>query len=84
MEAENGKVVRVLAGHDKGLFMVVTAVEGDFAYLADGKTRKLQKPKKKRLKHLRLTNTVIDTDELTDKKLRKFIGEYTGNPAENP
>ncbi len=84
MEAENGKVVRVLAGHDKGLFMVVTAVEGDFAYLADGKTRKLQKPKKKRLKHLRLTNTVIDTDELTDKKLRKFIGDYTGSPAENP
>ena len=57
MEAENGKIVRVIAGHDKNLFMVVTAVEGDFAYISDGKSRKLSKPKKKRLKHLRLTDT---------------------------
>lgn len=84
MEAENGKVVRVIAGHDKGLVMMITAVEGDFAYIADGKTRKLQKPKKKRLKHLRFTNTVINTDSLTDKKLRKIIGEYAGKSTENP
>lgn len=79
MEAENGKIVRVIAGHDKNLFMVVTAVEGDFAYISDGKSRKLSKPKKKRLKHLRLTDTVINTDGLTDKKLRRIIGDYTGN-----
>lgn len=70
-------VVRSAAGHDKGNFLVITAVEGDFAYLADGKERKLDSPKKKRLKHVRLTNTVIDTDNLTDKGLRKFIAEYT-------
>lgn len=79
MEAENGKIVRVIAGHDKNLFMVVTAVEGDFAYISDGKSRKLSKPKKKRLKHLRFTNTVIKTDGLTDKQLRRIIGDYTGN-----
>lgn len=79
MEAENGKIVRVIAGHDKNLFMVVTAVEGDFAYISDGKSRKLSKPKKKRLKHLRLTDTVINTDGLTDKQLRRIIGDYTGN-----
>lgn len=79
MEAENGKIVRVIAGHDKNLFMVITAVEGDFAYISDGKSRKLSKPKKKRLKHLRFTNTVINTDGLTDKQLRRIIGDYTGN-----
>ncbi|MDY2848064.1 MAG: KOW domain-containing RNA-binding protein [Oscillospiraceae bacterium] len=88
MEAVNGRIVRVIAGHDKNLFMVITAVEGDFAFLCDGKSRKLAKPKKKRLKHLRFTNTVIDTDGLTDKKLRRVIGEYTGNisksETENP
>lgn len=88
MEAVNGRIVRVIAGHDKNLFMVITAVEGDFAFLCDGKSRKLAKPKKKRLKHLRFTNTVIDTNGLTDKKLRRVIGEYTGNisksETENP
>lgn len=88
MEAVNGRIVRVIAGHDKNLFMIITAIEGDFAYLCDGKSRKLNKPKKKRLKHLRFTNTVIDTSDLTDKKLRRVIGEYTGNTSktetENP
>lgn len=88
MEAVNGRIVKVIAGHDKNLFMVITAVEGDFAFLSDGKSRKLNKPKKKRLKHLRFTNTVIDTADLTDKKLRRVIGEYTGNisksETENP
>lgn len=78
-------VVRSAAGHDRGNFLVITAVEGDFAYIADGKERKLASPKKKRLKHLRLTNTAIDTDDLTDKKLRRFIAEYTaGANASRP
>lgn len=88
MEAVNGRIVRVIAGHDKNLFMVITAVEGDFAFLCDGKSRKLDNPKKKRLKHLRFTNTVIDTADLTDKKLRRVIGDLTGNisktETENP
>ena len=88
MEAVNGRIVRVIAGHDRNLFMVITAVEGDFAFLCDGQSRKLAKPKKKRLKHLRFTNTVIDTADLTDKKLRRVIGEFAGNTrkteTENP
>ncbi|MGN1417122.1 MAG: hypothetical protein ACI4XF_09775, partial [Oscillospiraceae bacterium] len=77
MEAVNGRIVRVIAGHDRDLFMIITAVDGDFAFICDGKSRKLDNPKKKRLKHLRFTNTVIDTADLTDKKLRRVIGEYT-------
>lgn len=76
MEAKIGMIVRSAAGHDRGNFLVITAVEGDFAFIADGKERKLEKPKKKRLKHLKLTNTVIDTDNLTDKGLRKIISAF--------
>lgn len=85
MEAENGKIARIIAGHDKDLFMVITAVEGNFAYVANGKERKLLAPKKKNIKHLRLTSTVIDMSDLTDKKLRKIIGEYTDKTSvKNP
>ena len=76
MEAKIGMIVRSAAGHDRGNFLVITAVEGDFAFIADGKERKLEKPKKKRLKHLKLTNTVIDTDNLTDKGLTKIISSF--------
>lgn len=77
MEAVIGTIVRSAAGRDKGNFLVITAVEGDFVFVADGKERKLGKPKKKRLKHLKLTNTVIDTGNLTDKELRKIVSEFT-------
>ena len=47
-----GALVRSLAGHDKDRFYLVMAVEGDFAYVADGKHHGLSEPKKKRLKHI--------------------------------
>lgn len=84
MEAAIGMIVRSAAGHDKDSFMVITAVEGDFALVCDGKSRKLEKPKRKRLKHLKLTKTVVDTDGLTDKKLRSVIGAYAaGQGSDN-
>ncbi len=77
MEAKPGMIVRSVAGRDKGNFLVITAADGDFVFIADGKERKLSSPKKKRLKHVRLTNTAIDMNNLTDKGLKKFIAEYS-------
>lgn len=76
MEVVNGMIVRSCAGRDKGNFLVVVQRDKDFVYLADGKERRLDAPKKKRLKHVRITNTVIDMQSLTDKKLRSVIREY--------
>ncbi|MCM1328893.1 MAG: KOW domain-containing RNA-binding protein [Ruminococcus sp.] len=82
MEVTRGMIVKSKAGHDKGRFMVITALEGDFAFLADGKERKLEKPKKKRLKHLAATKTVIAMSNLTDKGLRRRLREFAekGSP----
>jgi ribosomal protein L14E/L6E/L27E len=76
VEAITGMIVRSAAGRDKGNFLVVLKADDEFVYLADGKERKLASPKKKRIKHVKFTNTVIDTDSLTDKKLRSVIVEF--------
>jgi ribosomal protein L14E/L6E/L27E len=69
-----GSVVISAAGHDKGNSFVVTKLEGDFAYIADGGERRLSAPKKKRIKHLKITNTSLDvTEKLTDKELRRIF-----------
>ena len=47
-------VVFSLAGHDKGGMFGVLKTDGEYAYLVDGKCRKLSSPKKKNIKHLRL------------------------------
>ena len=54
MNIQKGSIVRAKSGRDKGKFFLVLSVEGHFAFIADGKTRKLEKPKKKNLLHLAL------------------------------
>ena len=40
------------AGHDKGRTFVVLGEEKEYYFLADGKTRRLEKPKKKKKMHV--------------------------------
>ena len=73
MELKIGSVVRAKAGRDKDSFFAVTAVDKDFCFIADGKSRKLDKPKRKNIKHISLTNSMIDIKDITDKKLRTLL-----------
>lgn len=55
-----GQLVSSKAGHDKGTLYVVTAEEGDFVYLCDGRLKTPDKPKKKRRKHVQPINALVD------------------------
>lgn len=48
------------AGHDKSQLYVIVAAEGDYVYLCDGNLKTLEKPKKKRTKHIQLVNRSVD------------------------
>ena len=77
MQIEQGSIVKSMAGHDKDRFYVVVSLEGDFAYIADGKVRKLESPKKKRLKHLSPTKSTVDLNETaTNNKLKIALSEF--------
>ena len=52
------------AGHDKAQTYVITAVEGDFVYLCDGHLKTLDKPKKKRVKHIQFVNAQVSLELL--------------------
>lgn len=64
-----------LKGHDTGRRYVVLKVVGkDFVLLADGKYRKLENPKLKRIKHLRIDgDSGLGEDGLTDVKLQRSL-----------
>lgn len=76
-----GTVVISSAGHDCGRAMLVVRIDGDFIFVADGKERKLDLPKKKNQKHVRATNRVISPDGLTDRKLRRTLRELFGQDS---
>ena len=59
---ELGTVVLSKAGRDAGrYFVVVGKVDSQYVLLADGDLRKLQNPKKKKLKHLDVKPIILPT-----------------------
>ena len=72
-----GRIVCSKAGRDKDYFMVVVKSEGDYVYVCDGKERPLDRPKRKNIKHLQFTNTVLETVSFkTNKQLKKALAAY--------
>lgn len=55
MEYQIGQVVYSKSGHDQGDVQMIIAIDGDFLLLADGKRRKLEKPKRKKKMHVQPT-----------------------------
>lgn len=55
-----GQVVKSRAGRDNGkIFLITKVLDEQYVYLVDGDLRKLNNPKKKKVKHLTLYNTVV-------------------------
>ena len=82
---EKGRVVRSKAGRDEGKYFVVIALDGDeFALVADGQRRGIEKPKRKRLKHLFVTEETISGlqsrleagEAVENHELRKWLAAY--------
>ena len=73
MDIRVGRVVISSAGHDSGRRMVVTGADGGFVFVADGKERKLDSPKKKNIKHVRATSDSVELEGMTDKRLRQTL-----------
>ncbi len=54
IQVKAGDVVSPKNGRFEGQYFVVLKVDGDYIYIANGKKRKSDTPKKKKIKHCRL------------------------------
>ena len=56
-----GRVVLSTQGRDEGrYFVVLEVIDENFVLMADGLTRKVDHPKKKKVKHLRPTPLLVE------------------------
>ena len=81
---ETGRAVQSLQGRDAGrCFVILQVVDDQFVLMADGLTRKLDHPKKKKVKHLHPKPVRMEgvedglkSHQLLDSDLRAFLKEH--------
>ena len=72
-----GQIVQAEAGRDKGRFFVIVETDGKFALICDGKTRPVERPKKKKLIHLKATESFADPERVrTNKEMRRALHQF--------
>lgn len=76
MEIKIGSIVRSKAGRDKGMLFITVGLEDGYAYVSDGKLRRVEKPKKKKLKHLQGTHFCAEEDFSENYRVRDILAEY--------
>ena len=84
MDARVGSVCLSIAGHDEGSTVVIVAgLDNNYVLVADGKTRKIISPKKKKMRHLNMISRLSDKDTeiiranmANDSCLRKMIASF--------
>ena len=67
MELSKADMIVSLAGRDKGQLFFVVDTDEQYVYLADGKGRRLESPKRKKRRHVR---KLPQTDTRVAEKLR--------------
>ncbi|RKD32704.1 KOW domain-containing RNA-binding protein [Lacrimispora algidixylanolytica] len=81
MELEVGLLVQSIAGHDKGSYFFIFKEEAEYIYLVDGKYRCLDRPKKKKKKHVKSLvwekqspgDKIREKLKVTDEEIKYFI-----------
>ena len=82
MQYQPGMIVKSDAGHDHNRFYVIVQMKEGFAYIADGKRRPLEKPKRKNIRHLKGISCFIDlTQADTNPRLRRALRPWN-HPGE--
>lgn len=81
MDIVSGSIVLSKAGRDRERLFVVLSIDDNFALIADGKIRRVEKPKKKKLRHLefagicegRIYDEILDGKVPTNREIRNLL-----------
>ena len=84
MELSKADMIVSLAGRDKGQLFFVVDTDEQFVYLADGKGRRLESPKRKKRRHVRklpqsdsrVAEKIRNGDKVLNSELRRELAVY--------
>ena len=84
MDISKSDIVISLAGRDKDKLFYVMDIEDNYVLIADGKGRKLENPKRKKLKHVRrvsrtetrVATKILNGDKVLNSELRRDLATF--------
>lgn len=91
MEVEKSSLVVSKAGRDQGQLFYVIDADEQYVYLADGKSRRLEKPKRKKRKHIeqiprtesRIAEKIRNGEKVLNSELRKELASFGQKQSQN-
>ena len=91
MEVDKSSLIVSKAGRDKGQLFYVIDTDEQYVHLADGKSRKLEKPKRKKRKHVeqvprtesRIAEKIRNGEKVLNSELRKELASFGQKQSQN-
>lgn len=91
MEVDKSSLVVSKAGRDQGQLFYVIDADEQYVYLADGKSRRLEKPKRKKRKHIeqiprtesRIAEKIRNGEKVLNSELRKELACFGQKQSQN-
>lgn len=91
MENDKSSLVVSKAGRDQGQLFYVIDADEQYVYLADGKSRRLEKPKRKKRKHIeqiprtesRIAEKIRNGEKVLNSELRKELASFGQKQSQN-
>ena len=91
MEIDKSSLVVSKAGRDQGQLFYVIDADEQYVYLADGKSRRLEKPKRKKRKHIeqiprtesRIAEKIRNGEKVLNSELRKELASFGKKHSQN-
>ena len=91
MEIDKSSLVVSTAGRDQGQLFYVIDADEQYVYLADGKSRRLEKPKRKKRKHIeqiprtesRIAEKIRNGEKVLNSELRKELASLGQKHSQN-
>ena len=91
MEVDKSSLIVSKAGRDQGQLFYVIDTDEQYVYLVDGKSRKLEKPKRKKRKHIeqiprtesRIAEKIRNGEKVLNSELRKELASFGQKQSQN-
>jgi len=84
MRTELADIVISINGRDESKRFLVIGTQDEYSFIADGKGRRVEKPKRKKNKHLKLeekmegpiAKKLIEGEKVTNNEIRRVLAQY--------